>query len=61
MRAHQEHLEAYFGVPGMGAVLHTLNTGDPKGVVYSHRSTYLHATAVMAASVHGYRAERVNR
>jgi fatty-acyl-CoA synthase len=28
-------------------------TGDPKGVVYSHRSTYLHAMAVMAASVHG--------
>src|ERR1019366_3813789 len=22
---HQEHLEAYFAVPGMGAVLHTLN------------------------------------
>ena len=28
-------------------------TGDPKGVVYSHRSSYLHAMAVMAASVHG--------
>jgi len=28
-------------------------TGDPKGVVYSHRSTYLHAMAVMAASVKG--------
>jgi len=28
-------------------------TGDPKGVVYSHRSTYLHAMAVMAASVQG--------
>ena len=28
-------------------------TGDPKGVVYSHRSTYLHAMAAMAASVHG--------
>ena len=28
-------------------------TGDPKGVVYSHRSTYLHAMAVMAAAVRG--------
>jgi fatty-acyl-CoA synthase len=28
-------------------------TGDPKGVVYSHRSTFLHAMAVMAASLHG--------
>jgi len=143
---NQEHLEAYFGVPSMGAVLHTLNirlpanqlahiinhagdriiivddtlvpllakvadeipsveafivngqgdasalgtsrpvlryaeviggaapgvvmeemderrpalmcytsgtTGDPKGVVYSHRSTYLHALGVSAAAVCG--------
>jgi fatty-acyl-CoA synthase len=142
----QEHLEAYFGVPGMGAVLHTLNlrlppgqlahiinhaedkvvivdatllpllaavasqlktvehfvligegdasvlggeipvhsyadlladaepsfawpeldeksaaamcytsgtTGDPKGVVYSHRSTFLHALSVLATTVTG--------
>jgi fatty-acyl-CoA synthase len=28
-------------------------TGDPKGVVYSHRSTYLHALATMAAGVTG--------
>jgi fatty-acyl-CoA synthase len=28
-------------------------TGDPKGVVYSHRSTYLHALAVQATSVIG--------
>ncbi|HEX6519456.1 MAG TPA: long-chain fatty acid--CoA ligase [Streptosporangiaceae bacterium] len=143
---NQEHLEAYFAVPGMGAVLHTLNirldppviahivnhaedkvlivddtlvpllaaiqaslstveafivtgkgdasalegsrpvlryddllaveepafdwpelderaaalmcytsgtTGDPKGVVYSHRSTFLHALAATSASVRG--------
>jgi fatty-acyl-CoA synthase len=28
-------------------------TGDPKGVVYSHRSTYLHALAVQAAGMRG--------
>ena len=28
-------------------------TGDPKGVVYSHRSTYLHAMATMAAGATG--------
>jgi fatty-acyl-CoA synthase len=28
-------------------------TGDPKGVVYSHRSTFLHAMAVLAAGVKG--------
>ena len=28
-------------------------TGDPKGVVYSHRSTYLHALSGLAASVAG--------
>ncbi len=142
---HQEHLEAYYAVPSMGAVLHTLNirlpvaqvehivnhaedkiilvdgsllpllapiadalktveafvvigegdvsllgtatvhryeqllaaeapaydwpeldekapasmcytsgtTGDPKGVVYSHRSTYLHALGTLSASVTG--------
>jgi fatty-acyl-CoA synthase len=29
-------------------------TGDPKGVVYSHRSTYLHALATLSASVTGF-------
>ncbi len=28
-------------------------TGDPKGVVYSHRSTFLHALATLSASVTG--------
>jgi fatty-acyl-CoA synthase len=28
-------------------------TGDPKGVVYSHRSTYLHALATLATTVTG--------
>ena len=148
---NQEHLEAYFAVPGMGAVLHTLNirlfpeqlshivnhaedkivmvddtlvpllarsladldgvekfivvgdgdagalgdrvlryadligaeepgfewpeldersaatmcytsgtTGNPKGVVYSHRSSYLHAMAVLSASLIGItEADRV--
>ncbi|MDQ6850138.1 MAG: long-chain fatty acid--CoA ligase [Actinomycetota bacterium] len=28
-------------------------TGDPKGVVYSHRSTYLHALGTLSASVTG--------
>jgi fatty-acyl-CoA synthase len=149
---HQEHLETYFAVPGMGAVLHTLNirlfpdqlvhivrhaedkiiivddslvpllarvadrlptvetfiivgegdasalgegrilryhellaaeepgfrwpdldertaasmcytsgtTGDPKGVVYSHRSTFLHAMGAMSAALNGItEADRV--
>src|ERR1700730_18752233 len=30
---NQEHLEAYFGVPGMGAVLHTLNIRLPSAQV----------------------------
>src|SRR5215211_443932 len=109
---NQEHLEAYFAIPCMGAVLHTLNirlageqiayvanqaedrvvivdlslapllsrvlpqlstvhtvvavgldersaaamcytsgtTGNPKGVVYSHRSSYLHSMAVCASN-----------
>jgi fatty-acyl-CoA synthase len=35
-------------------------TGDPKGVVYSHRSTYLHALATLGASVTGFtEADRV--
>ena len=29
-------------------------TGDPKGVVYSHRSTYLHAIGTLAAGVTGF-------
>jgi fatty-acyl-CoA synthase len=29
-------------------------TGDPKGVVYSHRSTYLHALATLASGVTGF-------
>ena len=28
-------------------------TGDPKGVVYSHRSTYLHALATLANNITG--------
>jgi len=35
-------------------------TGDPKGVVYSHRSTFLHAMAVQSASLVGItEADRV--
>jgi fatty-acyl-CoA synthase len=35
-------------------------TGDPKGVVYSHRSTYLHALATLSASVTGFtEADRI--
>jgi fatty-acyl-CoA synthase len=35
-------------------------TGDPKGVVYSHRSTFLHAQAVLSASLVGItEADRV--
>ncbi|WP_245623167.1 long-chain fatty acid--CoA ligase [Spirillospora albida] len=35
-------------------------TGDPKGVVYSHRSTFLHAMAVLSASLVGItEADRV--
>ncbi|HXZ77479.1 MAG TPA: long-chain fatty acid--CoA ligase, partial [Streptosporangiaceae bacterium] len=33
-------------------------TGDPKGVVYSHRSTYLHAMATMAAPLGVTEADR---
>jgi fatty-acyl-CoA synthase len=32
-------------------------TGDPKGVVYSHRSTYLHALGVSSAAIHGHTEE----
>src|SRR5437588_16717 len=35
-------------------------TGDPKGVVYSHRSTFLHAQALLSASISGVtEADRV--
>ena len=35
-------------------------TGDPKGVVYSHRSTFLHAQALLSATVSGItEADRV--
>jgi fatty-acyl-CoA synthase len=35
-------------------------TGEPKGVVYSHRSTYLHALATLSASVTGFtEADRI--
>jgi fatty-acyl-CoA synthase len=35
-------------------------TGDPKGVVYSHRSTFLHALATLGASVTGFtEADRI--
>jgi acyl-CoA synthetase (AMP-forming)/AMP-acid ligase II len=103
----QAHVEAWYGIAGMGAVVHTLNprlapetlasmvrqaecrvlivasslaamgvdlarlspsldettpaglcftsgtTGDPKGVVYTHRSSYLHTLRLLQADVIG--------
>src|SRR2546427_814439 len=50
------HIAAYFAVPGMAAVLcyTTGTTGDPKGVAYSHRSTYLHTLMISTGSAYGF-------